>query len=245
MGPDETEGAARAAPFGFDGDAMGRIVFPLILGVLGAGVLIALGVWQVQRLEWKTGVLAEIEARIAADPVAVPVRPDPEADLYLPVTATGEITDDEIHLLISTKEAGPAFRIVSRFETEDGRRLLLDRGYVDDMEKDTPRPPVTATIAGNLHWPDEVDGFTPENDTANNLWFARDLAAMSEALETEPVLIVLRNSSETDRVVTPLPVDTAGIPNDHLEYAVTWFGLAAVWVVMTLFWIVRILRGRG
>ena len=224
---------------------MGRIAFPLVLGLLGAAVLIALGLWQVQRLEWKTGILAEIEARIATDPVAVPVRPDPEADRYLPVTATGEITDAEIHVLISTRDAGPAFRIVSRFETEDGRRLLLDRGYVDDLEKETPRPPVTATIVGNLHWPDEVDAFTPETDQTRNVWFARDIDAMSAELATEPVLIVLRRSSETDPAVTPLPVDTAGIPNDHLEYAVTWFGLAAVWVAMTLFWIVRILRGRN
>jgi len=224
---------------------MGRIAFPVVLGVLGAAVLVALGMWQVQRLDWKADLLADIETRILADPVAVPETPDPETDRYLPVTATGLITDAEIHLLISTREAGPAFRIVSRFETEDGRRLLLDRGYVDDQAKDAPRPPVTATVTGNLHWPDEIDGFTPDNDTANNIWFARDLEAMSAALGTEPVLVVLRSSSEIDVAVTPLPVDTAGIPNDHLEYAVTWFGLAAVWVAMTLFWIVRILRGRS
>jgi surfeit locus 1 family protein len=224
---------------------MGRIAFPVVLGVLGAAVLVALGMWQVQRLDWKADVLADIEARILADPIAVPDTPDPETDRYLPVTATGLITDAEIHLLISTREAGPAFRIVSRFETEDGRRLLLDRGYVDDQAKDAPRPPVTATVTGNLHWPDEIDGFTPDNDRANNIWFARDLEAMSAALGTEPVLVVLRSSSEIDVAVTPLPVDTAGIPNDHLEYAVTWFGLAAVWVAMTLFWIVRILRGRS
>ena len=102
-----------------------------------------------------------------------------------------------------------------------------------------------ATITGNLHWPDETDLFTPEPDRALNFWFARDADALSGELGAEPFLIVLRETSESARPVTPLPVDTGAIPNDHLEYAITWFGLAAVWAGMTLFWIVRIARGKG
>ena len=219
-----------------------RIIFPLLLGILGTAVLIGLGVWQLQRLQWKEGILAEIDARMASAPVALPAAPDPARDRFLPVTATGSITDEEIDVLVSLKGVGPGYRIISAFETDDGRRILLDRGFVRDDQKDTPRPPVYGvTITGNLHWPDEVDSFTPDADTDRNIWFARDVPAMATALGTEPVMIILRTTSEPAPAVSPLPMDSAGIPNDHLGYAIQWFGLAAVWAGMTgwLLWRIR------
>lgn len=222
---------------------MGRLIAPLLIGALGSAILVGLGVWQVQRLHWKEAILAEIEAQIAAVPVAVPVAPDSATDRYLPVEALGEIGPGELRILVSVKGVGPAYRIVAPFRTIDGRRLMVDRGYVPDAAKDAPRPTGSAVVTGNLHWPDEVDRFTPENDIAGNVWFARDVASMARALDTEPVLIVARRTSETDPQVTPLPVDISGIPNDHLQYAVTWFGLAAVWILMTGLWVRRIARG--
>lgn len=224
---------------------MPRLFAPLFIGLAGLAILLWLGFWQLQRLEWKEGVLWEIETRIASDPVAVPAPPDPERDRFLPVTATGEITDQEIHVLVSTKETGPGFRVVSLFLSDDGRRLLLDRGIVDDSAKYEERLPVTATVTGNLHWPDESDIFTPEPDREMNIWFARDVEALSSELAAEPVLIVLRETSEDDPAVTPYPVSTQSIPNDHLQYAVTWFGLALVWATMTVYWITRIRRDKS
>jgi surfeit locus 1 family protein len=217
-----------------------RMIFPFLLGLVGAVILVSLGTWQLQRLSWKAGIIAEIEARIGAAPVAVPANPDPVRDRFLPVTATGTITDAELDVLVSVKNVGPGYRIISAFETEDGRRILLDRGFVADARKGDPRPAVEATVTGNLHWPEEVDSFTPAPDLRRNIWFARDVPAMADALETEPVMIILRDTTEPDPAVTPLPVDSAGIPNDHLEYAITWFGLAIVWVGMTAFLLWRI-----
>jgi surfeit locus 1 family protein len=221
---------------------MRRIIFPLLLGIIGTAVLISLGVWQLQRLAWKEGILAEIDARMAAAPVVLPSDPEAGRDRYLPVTATGTITDEEIDVLVSVKGTGAGYRIISAFETDDGRRILLDRGFVRDTDKDAPRPPVSGvTVTGNLHWPEEVDSFTPAADTARNIWFARDVPAMAAALGTEPVMIILRTTSEAAPVVAPLPLDSAGIPNDHLGYAIQWFGLAAVWAGMTgwLLWRIR------
>jgi surfeit locus 1 family protein len=98
------------------------------------------------------------------------------------------------------------------------------------------------TVTGNLHWPDEVDRFTPAADTARNIRFARDVPAMAAALGTEPVMIILRDTSEPAPAVAPLPLDSAGIPNDHLGYAIQWFGLAAVWAGMTGWLLWRITR---
>lgn len=224
---------------------MRRYLFPLIAGLGGAAVLVALGVWQLQRLDWKEGVLARIEARIAAAPGPVPAEPDPAAQRYLPVRATGTTGARELHVLVSDKTLGAGFRIVTAFETDTGRRLLLDRGFVPDEAKDDARPSADLTVTGNLHWPDERDVFTPENDRAGNWWFARDVDRMAQALDTEPVLIVARATEPPQPGIRPLPVGTEAIPNNHLGYAVQWFGMAAVWLGMTAYLIRRMTARAG
>ena len=215
---------------------MGRFLFLLIIVAAGLGVLLYLGTWQVQRLAWKEGVLAEIEARIAADPVAIPEDIDRERDRYLPVTVTGEMLPGEIHVLVSVKRVGPGYRILAPFD--DGTRvIMIDRGFVPIDDKNKPRAIGPMTITGNLHWPDEVDDFTPEPDIEGEIWFAREVDMASVVLGTDPILLIAK--SKTDPNVTPLPVDTSGIPNDHLQYAVTWFGLALVWAAMSAFFLWR------
>lgn len=216
-----------------------RMIFPLLIGIAGVAVLVALGIWQMQRLDWKEGVLAEIEARIAADPVAVPAAPDPAADRYLPVTATGRMGAGFIRVLVSQRGVGAGYRVIVPFATED-RTILLDRGFIPVDADLPPAPGGEVTVTGNLHWPDEVNSSTPENDLAANIWFARDVPAMAAHLGTEPILLIARATSETDPAVTPLPVTSEGIPNDHLEYAITWFSLAALWMGMTLYLLWRI-----
>ncbi|MEM1234047.1 MAG: SURF1 family protein [Pseudomonadota bacterium] len=207
-----------------------RLFFLLVVGLGGFAVLVGLGVWQVQRLAWKEGVLAEIEASISAAPVTVPQAPS-EADRYLSVATGGVLGEDEIHVLASAKGFGAGYRVIRALET-DGRRVLVDLGMVRPEAKDAPRPGGPVDVLGNLHWPDEVDSFTPENDVAGNIWFARDVEVLADALGTEPVLIVARDVSPPVPGAVVFPVDTSGIPNDHLGYAVTWFGLAAVWLSM-------------
>ena len=74
--------------------------------------------------------------------------------------------------------------------TDDGRRILLDRGFVDQDHKRDPRPPVRLDVVGNLHWPQEKGSATPAPNLDQNIWFARDVPAMAKALGTEPVLVV-------------------------------------------------------
>ena len=208
-----------------------RIAFPVLLGIAGCAVLIALGTWQLRRLEWKDAILAQIEAKIAAEPVALPGAPDRARDIYLPVTVSGALGGEELHVLTSRKEEGPGYRVISVLTAED-RRVMVDLGFVPEAQKDASRMAGAVTVTGNLHWPDETDGWTPAPDAARGIWFARDVPAMAAALGTEQVLVVAREVTGADLGVTPWPIDTAGIPNDHLNYAITWFSLAAVWAAM-------------
>jgi surfeit locus 1 family protein len=94
-------------------------------------------------------------------------------------------------------------------------------------------------LIGNLYWPNEIDRFTPTPDRNKNIWFARDINEIAAELKTEPFLIVARNISPEDPNVMMLPVSVDRIPNNHLQYAITWFLLAFVWLGMTLYFLWR------
>jgi surfeit locus 1 family protein len=217
---------------------MRKLLFPIVIGLGGLGILLWLGFWQLDRLEWKQGVLADIDVRLAEQPIPLPSNPTVEADNYRTVIMQGAATGDEIRFLDSGTAAGTGHHIISAFVTADGRRVMLDQGllplYADAAEplKDT------VTVQGNLIWPDDISEQAPEGDE----WYARDVNAMAATLDTEPLLVVLSAASAYDERLTPLPVDTRNIKNDHLEYAITWFLLAVVWVAMTVFYLARTMR---
>jgi len=213
-----------------------RIALPLLSGLIGTAILVWLGTWQMQRLDWKQGILTEIETRIVGDPAPLPEpgAAEPMADRYQPVQLDGTIEPDELYVLVSQKRIGAGYRVISPLVTQDGRRILLDRGFIPVSDREAERRTGPAQVVGNLHWPDDRTSSTPQNDIAGNTWFARDVAQMAEQLDTDPLLVIARNMSPPDPGVTPLPVDTSGIPNDHLQYAITWYSLAVVWLIGTI-----------
>ncbi|WP_299043059.1 SURF1 family protein [uncultured Tateyamaria sp.] len=218
---------------------MRRFLFLLTFGLMGAGILIRLGVWQVERLASKQEMLARIEAQIEAPPVTLAAATQPEFRRYAPVEVTGTFADGQARMLASRKTTGAVYRIIRPFEADGFGPVLIDTGWVPGGAEVQDAPLLPLTIVGNLDSPNEADSFTPAPDLEKGLWFARDVPAMANALGTQPVLIVLRDTPEMDLGVTPWPVDTAGIPNDHLQYAITWFSLAAIWVLMTAYFVLR------
>ncbi|ATF19331.1 SURF1 family protein [Phaeobacter gallaeciensis] len=217
---------------------MRRLIFLSLVGGLGLAALMALGIWQIQRLAWKEDLLRTIDDRIAAAPVALPEIPVEAQDRYRAVSITGAVEAAELHVFWVTKTAETGYRIIAPFLTEDGRRVLLDRGFVPAAAKERVRATGAAVITGNLLWPDEGDWTTPPPEVDTNILYARDVAYMAERLGTEPVLIVARSAS-ADADVTPQPVMTAGIQNNHLQYAITWFSLALIWAAMTTYFLWR------
>lgn len=214
--------------------------FPLALGIAGCGILIALGIWQVQRLHWKQSVIATIAARIEAPPQALPANPAEATDEYVRVEVFGTLHPDPLHVLTFKEFSGPGFRVIQALQLTDGRKVMVDLGFIPEADKNQPAAIGELRLVGSLLWPDETDAFTPKPNLGENIWFARDLEPMAQALGTQPILIV---ASNTDRELAPLPLPvTIAIANNHLQYAITWFALALVWALMTVYALWRIRR---
>ena len=210
---------------------MKRVLFT-VFSLAGTAVLLWLGNWQLDRLAWKQTVLDQIDQRIVAPAVPLPRNPHSTEDTYLPVRADGWFGQKYIRVLVSQKHIGAGYRVISVFIT-GGRRIMVDRGFIDLSESLEVQENQAVIVQGNLHWPDEVDAFTPAPDLERNIWFARDVRALSEALQTQPILIVASQISPPNQNIEPLQIDSSAIPNDHLQYAVTWFSLAAIWIMIS------------
>ncbi len=217
-----------------------RMILPLIFGITGCAILLWLGFWQVQRMEWKNNNLAEIEAKMTAPPIAVPANPNKEDHNRMSVQVEVFLTGDELHVLTSQKKGGPGFLVVtSGIDVITKRPILIDLGYIPEAEKDSERPGQHVRVLGNLLWPNETDGFTPDPNIEKNIWFARDIDKMSKALGTDPIMVVARDFMGNPTGIRPIEIGH-DIPNDHKEYAITWFSLALVWFGMTLYLLYRI-----
>lgn len=219
-----------------------RLAFLLIFGLGGVAILCWLGTWQVQRLDWKLGLIAELETRLSAEPVALPADPTEARDEYTRVRTSGVYDGTEIRVLTSAQPWGPGYRVIAGFTTAEGRRILIDRGFVEETRRNEARPGGAAVVTGSLLWPQEVDSFVPAPDLDANLWFARDVPAMARTLDTQPIMVVAEANDGDWPKAQPL---TVNLRNDHLNYAITWFGLAAAWAVMTLVLGLRMFRRGG
>ena len=218
-----------------------KILFPLVLGLAGCGVLISLGLWQVERLAWKEDILAGINSRLAAAPTELTLDVSEAVDEYTRVTLLGAPTGEELHVLVSGTEAGTGYRVISKVETAFGA-ILVDQGLLAIDNKAAAPLVAEMQIDGTLIWPDDQNAQTPDPDLAANIWFARNVDTMSAALNTLPLMVVATRTTPPDPRLTALPVNTTTVKNDHFEYAVTWFLLALVWAIMSFYLILRTAR---
>lgn len=240
------------------GAPLRSILFTVLVGFLGVGVLVSLGTWQLRRLAWKEGLIARIEAVIADAPVPLPAAPDPARDRYRAVTVAGHFTGPQTRILTSLPGHGPGYLLVAGFRADDGRAILLQRGYVPDSAPLVPPPPGGQRVTGNLDWPDDLTPGMAAHDAARDIWVGHDLPGLAAQLGTQPLLVIVREGGREGESaaagestgagagaeIIPAPV-TAALRNDHLGYALTWFGLAAVWAGMTGVWLWRIRAGRA
>lgn len=233
-----------------------RMILPLMFGVAGVAVLLWLGFWQLDRLAWKEDRLATIAAKIAAEPDPLvdhfKSTQDVEAQNYTRVVFEADMLAQEAHVLTSVKYSGPGslsgpgFRILKEV-VWNGKNFFVDLGFVAEDQKDAMRYEGPVRIVGNILYPDDYDAaFTPDPDLEKNIWFARYLPMMAQELGVLPFLVVVERAEVMKDGawvafddVSPLPV-SVNIPNDHREYAITWFSLALVWFGMTCYLLWRI-----
>ncbi|MBL9050419.1 MAG: SURF1 family protein [Tabrizicola sp.] len=217
---------------------MRRYAFPVLMGIVGVAILMSLGFWQLRRMEEKRIYLDEIEARIGNAAIPLPAVPEEGPHKFQAVFADGRFTGEYLEVLAGQKGASPGVLVIEAFALPDGRRIMVQRGFIEEDMRNVPRPPRAARVEGNLHWPQDADASTPPPDAKTGLWFARDVAAMAQKLDTEATLIVA--AKPVGDGITPVPVDTSSIPNNHWGYAIQWFLLAATWAGMTVFLLWRI-----
>lgn len=221
-----------------------RYLFILIVGLGGLAVLLSLGSWQVRRLAWKNDLIASLETRLAESPIALTGAETTGDHNFRRAVAEGAFrptpqdAKTPARFLTSQTPYGPGFRAISAFELSNGVRVLVDRGFTPDQTAIPEPPEGPVALNGALHWPLEVGSFTPAPAIEEGRWFARDVPALAEALGTAPVMLVLSEPESAETWPQPVPV-TVDLPNDHLGYAVTWFGLAAVWAAMSIALLLR------
>jgi len=199
--------------------------------------LIALGVWQLDRLQWKLGLIAEVQNNLAAAPISL----DAALGLgsraqYRRVSLDGRFDNGKEAYVFGTDDAGaPVYHVTVPFQLQDGRTLLVDRGIVP-KEKLDPATRSAGMINGETHvvgvWrvPDPLGWFTPAPDAAHRIWYAHDLGAIAKAdgIALAAPVIVEADATPNQGGWPKGGQTRVTFRNEHLQYAITWFGLAVV-----------------
>ena len=218
-----------------------------ILVLIALAILISLGTWQVERLHWKEGLLADIAERQVAAPVPladIEAMAAASGDIeYRKVTATGRYINNKERHFFATWRGQTGYYIYTPLELADGRILFVNRGFVpfDNKEPEmrmqgqlTDQQTVTGLARQKL--PGKPSWVVPDNDVAKNIFYWKDLDVMAESVGLDKARVI---PFFVDADSTPNPaglpiggVTQVDLPNDHLQYAFTWYGLAAVLVVV-------------
>ncbi|PYE85112.1 SURF1 family protein [Pseudoroseicyclus aestuarii] len=228
-----------------------RRLAPLVGAGLFCALFVALGVWQLQRLAWKTDLIDRVEARLAAAPVAAPGPQDwsglsEEADEYRRIEVSGTYAGQSLPVLAVTV-LGRGYWVMTPLETADGWSLLVNRGFVADdraAEGLPEAPSGEVTVEGLLRLSQPGGAFLRSNAPEEGRWYSRDTGAMAEVQglnEVAPYFLDMEGPAEAG-AEAPVPgLTVVDFRNTHLTYALTWFVLAILSVVA----LVLLLRRRG
>lgn len=202
-------------------------------------MLVSLGVWQLHRLAWKRDLIARVEQRVDAPPVAPPGRERwPELNAanseYLHVSVQGRYLHDRETLVQAVTERGGGFWVITPLETLERYVVLINRGFVPPTHRD----PATraqgqiegvTTVTGLLRLSESGGAYLRANDPHADRWYSRDVAAIAAARGLTDVapFFIDADASATQGGAAPIGgLTVVRFNNNHLQYALTWFGLA-------------------
>ena len=233
-----------------------RIVLPGLFVVLGLAVLLGLGAWQMDRKAWKENMIEALSQRLSAAPVDLPPSQgwpllDQANHEFRRVVFRGEFLHDrESHVYTNGSPLrpdvkGPGYWVFTPARLAGGSVVMVNRGYVPEGRQD----PATCSpgqvrgvvdIVGAMRWPEERSVFTPSDDPEQRLWYVRDHAGMTEwhkLGDAAPFYIDQEEPVPSGGLPRPAPLRVE-LPNNHLQYAMTWFALAAGLVLVFAVWAV-------
>lgn len=205
-------------------------------------VLVGLGTWQVQRLHWKEGLIATIEERRHSEPLPLAEVERRFAEThdvdYQPVRLSGTFLHDREQFFFATWKEAPGYNVYTPLQLDDGRFVLVNRGFVPYELKDPSRRaagqiPGKVTITGLARNPlaAKPSMMVPDNDPAENIFYWKDFGAMAAHAGLDPAkLVPFFVDADAAPNLGGLPeggVTLVDLPNNHLQYALTWYGLAA------------------
>jgi surfeit locus 1 family protein len=212
------------------------LLWPTLFAVPAFLTLLWLGTWQLQRLEWKNNLITSFENRSAAAPIALPMAGDVTDELeFRRLALDGEFDNErEVYLTGRTYEGNAGFHVVTPFALNDGRIVLVNRGWVSESYRDPAKRPFSlitgpTTLEAILRFPAQKGYFVPENEPDAGFWFTlippQIVAHLGlDGAETTMYADALRTS---EVVSLPIAAKTElNLRNSHLGYAITWYGIA-------------------
>ncbi len=230
------------------------LLWPSVFALGGFLLLLGLGSWQVERLFWKAALIAARQAAVSAAPMALPPSLAAARGLeYHRVSAAGAfLADRELFLGASDDDGHLGYHIIEPLRLASGDILLVDRGFVPTDRKlpesrAAGEPKGEVTVTGLLRLPPDAkpSWFVPDNSVERNYWIWMDIPAMAAAVRLDRVLPFY---VDADATPNPGGLPQGGqtrmeLPNNHLQYAVTWYALAAALAVIYIMFIRRRARG--
>jgi len=235
----------------------GGIVEPTIFAIVGIGILVGLGIWQLDRKTWKENLIAAMNTRLSHAPADLPPREDwgrleQQREEFNRVGFPAEFLPGQAALVYSAGSAlrpdvkGPGYWVFAPARLAGGSLVVVDRGFVPLDRKDAAAttPPASVDIVGVMRWPETRGTFTPADDPKGNIWYLRDIKAMAAAHHwhnTAPFYIEQESPVPAGGLPKPGKL-VVNLPDNHLQYAITWFGLAFGLFCVYVVYLVRRVR---
>lgn len=220
-------------------------LWPTLFTIPAIITLLGLGTWQVQRMSWKNDVIARIEQRLSAAPVPLPAGlDDVDAWEYRKVSVSGRFLHDrEQYLLANEKRGVSGYHVVTPLERADGGgTVLVNRGWVPPERKAAAtraegQTGGLVTVTGVVRKPWHQGWFVPDNNVEKNIWFFGDAAAMARAMNVAaPAYFIDADASANPGGLPKGGQTRVDIPNNHWQYAITWYAFSIVLLVIYFVW---------
>lgn len=230
------------------------LLVPGIFALLGFAVLVGLGTWQIERKAWKEQLIEVLRQRAAAAPIPLPPREawdtlKSDSDEFKRVTFRAVFDHSQeayVYTVGSTLRPDvtePGYWIFTPAKLPDGSVIVVNRGFVPQVRQDPrTRPEGQAggeiQIIGAIRWPEQRGYFTPQDDPLRNVWYLRDHRAIAAAKGWRAMgpFFIDQEAPPAPGGLPRVGALTVQLRNEHLQYALTWFGLAAVLVAVFTIW---------